>query len=293
MPRLTSASLIGLLALLAAGCEQLQPPDEGLPAWALENRPPADPANVIDAANLNELMLTVADPNQAVEYFRQALGREPDRLEFRRGYAKSLARAGKQAEASLVYRQLVADGLASTEDRLSYAETLAHANAWDEVAAQLAIIPEMPDSYRVAMLRAMMADQRSDWATADRYYEQARRLTPRPAGVLNNWGVSRMSRGDLPGAETTLMEAVSFDPRMFAAKNNLILARGLQGKFELPVVPMTETERAQLLHNLAVIALRKGKTDTARNLLVQAIEVSPSHFEAAVAKLEALGTKVN
>ncbi|MEM9050006.1 MAG: tetratricopeptide repeat protein [Pseudomonadota bacterium] len=277
MLRQISATLLGITLL--AGCDESSQTVE---------EDAVDPINVIDASNLNELMLTVANPDDAVSYFRNALAEDPERLEFRRGYARSLARAGEHAEATLVYRLLVEDGLANTDDRIGYAESLGRANAWDEVERQLAVLPDMPESYRMNMLRAMAADQRSDWPTADRYYEAARRLTPRPANVMNNWGVSKMSRGDFVAAETALFEAVTYDPKLFSAKNNLVISRGLQGKFKLPVIPMTEVERAQLLHNLAVIALRQGKENIGLGLLEEAVATHPQHFDAAITKLEAL-----
>ena len=46
--------------------------------------------NVIDESNLNEVMLTVADPNEAVSYFQRASAANPDRIDLRRGLAKSL-----------------------------------------------------------------------------------------------------------------------------------------------------------------------------------------------------------
>ncbi|GIX13973.1 MAG: hypothetical protein KatS3mg118_1932 [Paracoccaceae bacterium] len=277
LPPLRALLLLGLVPV-ATGCDQMATPGDA----------PTAPLNVVDASNLNELMLTVADPEQAVAYFRNALAAEPDRVEFRRGYARALQRADQHAEAALVYAKLIEDGLANTEDRIGYAEALARNNAWEEVEAQLAQLPEMPSSYRMNMLRAMAADQRGDWAAADRYYEAARRLTPRPARALNNWGVSKMSRGDLEAAEKAFLDAVTYDPKLFSAKNNLVIARGLQGKFTLPVIPMTEEEKAQLLHNLALIALRQGKEEVARSLLAEAVATHPRHFEAAVSKLAAL-----
>lgn len=273
-----------LAAPLLAGCDETMQAED-------QQADPA-PLNVIDASNLNELMLTVADPQEAVDYFRNALASDPGRLEFRRGYARALTRAGQHAEASLVYRQLVDDGLANTEDRIGFAESLTRVNAWDEVEAQLALLPDMPQSYRMNMLRAMAADQRADWETADRHYEAARRLTTRPANVLNNWGVSKMSRGDMVAAEDALIEAVTYDPKLFSAKNNLVIARGLQGKYRLPVIPMNEEEKAQLLHNLAIIALRQDKQEIGRGLLEEAVATHPRHFDAAVRKLEALNTRV-
>ena len=51
--------------------------------------------NVIDESNLNDIMLTVADPNEAVNYFKGASEQEPDRVDFQRGLAASLIRANR------------------------------------------------------------------------------------------------------------------------------------------------------------------------------------------------------
>lgn len=246
------------------------------------------PVDVIDATNLGGLMLSVADPEESVTYFRSALAKDPGRTDFKRGLAISLARTGRSAEAAAAYRTLVADPGATAEDRLGYAETLARNNDWTEVDAQLAGLSTQGGGYRLTLLRAMRADQAQQWDAADRDYAAARALAAQPAPVLNNWGVSRMSRGDYPGAEQAFSEAIVFDPSLFGAKNNLAIVRGLQGKFTLPVVPLTEEERAILLHNLALVALRRNEVALARGLLEEAVATHPRHFEPAVAKLAAL-----
>ena len=55
---------------------------------------------------------------------------------------------------------------------------------------------------------------------------------------------------------------------------------------------MTQTERAQLMHTLALAAIKQGDVVTGRGLLQQAIETHPQHFEAAVRSLEALDANV-
>jgi len=75
---------------------------------------------------------------------------------------------------------------------------------------------------------------------------------------------------------------------LFTAKNNLVLARSAQRKYDLPVVPMTQIERAQLLHTAALSAIKQGDVQTGKSLLSQAIETHPQHFDAAVRSLEAL-----
>lgn len=83
-------------------------------------------------------------------------------------------------------------------------------------------------------------------------------------------------------------QAITQDSSLFTAKNNLILARGAQGKYSLPVVPMDQTERAQLLHTLALSAIKRGDVETSKGLLKDAIETHPQHFEEAVRALRAL-----
>ena len=113
-------------------------------------------------------------------------------------------------------------------------------------------------------------------------------LTTRPAGVLNNWGYSKLTRGDFGEAERLFSEAIRQDNTLFTAKNNMVLARGAQRNYTLPVIPMVQTERAQLLHTLALSAIKQGDTQTGKALLREAIETHPQYFEAAVRSLDAL-----
>jgi predicted Zn-dependent protease len=44
-------------------------------------------------------MLNAASPDEAVAYFQRTLSEQPDRIDMKRGLAKSLVRAGRAAEA--------------------------------------------------------------------------------------------------------------------------------------------------------------------------------------------------
>jgi hypothetical protein len=68
----------------------------------------------------------------------------------------------------------------------------------------------------------------------------------------------------------------------------MALARAAQRNYDLPIVPMTQSERAQLLYTLALGAIKQGDVTIGKSLLRQAIDTSPQHFEAAVRSLEAL-----
>lgn len=249
--------------------------------------------NVIDESNLNDVMMTVADPGEAVDYFTRTLQQNPDRIDLMRGLARSLVRAQKPTEAAQVWRQAVAHPEATSEDRVMLADALIRSNQWPEAKAELNQIPPTHESFDRYRLEAMVADSDKNWKKADSFYEIAAGLTTTPSGVLNNWGFSKLTRGDASGAEKLFTEALTYDPSLFTAKNNLVLARAAQRKYDLPVLRMTQTERAELLYSMALAAIKQGDVSVGKGLLNQAIETHPQHFEAAARSLEALDANVN
>lgn len=248
--------------------------------------------DVIDENDLNDIMLTLADSEAAVEYYRRALGREPDRVDLRRGYALSLARDGQFAEAQLVFEDVVAQGGAEPSDLVEYARALAMLEDFEGADRALNRLPGTYRNAREEQLRGMIADHRRDWSAADAHYDAARKLTAQPAPIYNNIGVSKMARGDMKGAETAFREALIHDPRMFEAKNNLALSYALQREYRLPVISLSEEERAILLHNIALVALRQGDEQVALGLLQQSVKVHPRRWAPAADKLATLEGRV-
>lgn len=244
--------------------------------------------NVIDASDLNDLMLNFADPDEAVTYFRTASAANPERIDFRRGHAKALMKARRYDEATVIQAKLVASGSVTNEDRVDYADALFRTSQWEKAKAQLDTIPPTYETYDRYRLEAMVADSAKDWTRADSFYETARGLTTRPAPILNNWGISNMARGKYDRAEELFLEAITYDDNLFNPKNNLVIARGKQGNYRLPVFRMTESQRAVLLYNLGLEAVRNGDIDVAKGLFAEAIDTHPQHFEAAVSALAEL-----
>jgi Flp pilus assembly protein TadD len=246
--------------------------------------------NVIDESGLNDVMMTAADPAEAVAYFTRASSENPDRIDLRRGLASSLIRAGRNTEAVSAWENVAAHPDAGNEDRVDLAGSYIRTNQWDRARAMLDSIPPTYETFERYRLEAMAADAAQDWARADSYYETAAGLTTTPAGVLNNWGYSKLTRGDYSAAERLFTDALRHEPEMFTAKNNLVLARGAQRNYDLPVIPMTQAERAQLLYTLALAAIKQNDLTMGRGLLEDAVETSPTHFEEASRALDALGT---
>ncbi len=248
--------------------------------------------NVIDETNLNDVMLTVGDPDEAVGYFQHALSIEPDRVDLQRGLAKSLVRAGKADQAARVWGEIAQRPDASNDDKLALADALIRAGDWARAGEQLNQIPPTVESFDRYRLEAMVADSKKDWKRADSFYETAVGLTTQPAHTLNNWGYSKLTRGDYKGAEKLFAEALAYDSTMFTAKNNLVLARGAQRKYDMPVLTMSQTERAQLLYTLGLTAVKQGDLTMGRTLLEEAVQTHPQYFDEAARALKALDANV-
>lgn len=272
------------LAIAVSGCAALQGGNEV--ERALKS------TNVVDESNLNDVMLTVADPNEAVDYFRRSLTNDPDRIDFQRGLAQSLIRAKRPREAMEAWKLVVKHEEATLEDQVDLADAYIRNGEWSEAEAQLNKVPPTHETFKRYRLEAMVADSNRAWDKSDSFYETAVGLTTKPSGVLNNWGYSKLTRGDFAEAERLFIDAIKQDPTLFTAKNNLVLARGAQRKYDLPVVQMSQIERAQLLHTLGLSAIKQGDITTGKGLLREAIDTHPQHFEAAVRSLRALEANV-
>jgi Flp pilus assembly protein TadD len=241
-----------------------------------------------DEAQLNQIMMAVADPDEAITYFRKTEAEHPDQIEPQRGLAKALIRARRNTEAVAAWEKVAYHRDSTNADRVAYADALIRVGDWKKAEAVLDDIPPTYETFDRYKLEAMIADSKKEWKKADAFYETAVDLTTQPSGVLNNWGFSKMTRGDYRGAERLFVESISYDPKLFAAKNNLVLARGAQRDYQLPVIEMTQAERAHLYYTLALTAIKQGDIGIGKGLLQDAIETSPQYFEEAVRALDAL-----
>tara|TARA_R110002110_G_scaffold152033_32_gene344593 strand:+ start:3379 stop:4218 length:840 start_codon:yes stop_codon:yes gene_type:complete len=244
--------------------------------------------NVVDETNLSDVMLTVADPNEAVSYFARSLKQSPDRIDFQRGLASSLIRAKRVTEGVAEWEKVTKMPEATQDDSVEYADALIRSGNWARAEKVLDKIPPTHETFKRYRLEALVADSQQDWKKADSFYEIAIGLTTTPASVMNNWGYSKLTRGSYADAERLFSDAIRQDPTLFTAKNNLVLARSAQRDYSLPVIPMDQTERAQLLHTMALSAIKQGDVETGKGLLREAIDTHPQHFEAAVRSLRAL-----
>ena len=276
------AALIGLVALGACG---------GTRDGEAEVQRALQDIDAIEEAGLADVMLTVGDPEEAVAFFAREAAEDPDAIEPQRGLARSLIRAGRASEGVAAWSRVAAHPEASWDDRVELAGAQIRTDDWAGARATLDSIPPTHETFERYRLEAMVADAAEDWGRADSFYEIAAGLTTTPAGVLNNWGFSKLTRGDYAAAERLFVDALRQEPGLFTAKNNLVMARGAQRNYDLPVIPMTQEERAQLLYTLALTAIKQSDVTIGRGLLREAVDTHPRHFEEAARALEALETE--
>ena len=119
------------VSLFLSGCEtqKEQNVDEALAS-----------INVIDESNLNDLMLTSSDPEEAVAYFRRAVGEKPGRVDLKRGLAKSLIRAKKPVEAAKILTEITQGPGGTSEDRVLLADALIRSNEWKRAETELGYV---------------------------------------------------------------------------------------------------------------------------------------------------------
>ncbi|MCL6285345.1 tetratricopeptide repeat protein [Ruegeria sp. 2012CJ41-6] len=244
--------------------------------------------NVIDETGINDVMLTVGDPNEAVTYFQRATKTAPDRIDLQRGLAMSLVRAKRNTEGVSAWTKVVGMEGANEADSVELADAYIRNGDWKKAEETLDKVPPTHETFKRYRLEAMIADSNKEWKRADSFYETAVGLTTKPAAVTNNWGYSKLTRGQYAEAEKLFGEAIRQDRTLFTAKNNLVLARGAQGNYTLPVVPMNQVERAQLLHTMALTAIKQGDVTKGKTLLRDAVKTHPQHFEEAINSLRAL-----
>ncbi|MDE3079965.1 MAG: tetratricopeptide repeat protein [Paracoccaceae bacterium] len=280
-PGMLSLCLLG--AVLLSGCAQDQ----------AKIKAEVAKISAKDEASLDAIELNVADPTEAVAYFRKSVANHPERTASKRYLAMSLVRAKQPVEAVKVWQEVVKASDSTMDDRVNYADALLRAGKWAEAGKVLSAIPPTHETYDRYRLEAMIADSKREWRKADSFYETAAGMTTTPAPIYNNWGFSKLSRHDYAGAERLFRTALQYDPTMYVAKNNLVIARGMQRKYDLPVIQMTQTERAHLLYTLALTAIKQDDIATGKALLEQAIATNPEYFEAAQRSLDALTANVS
>jgi Flp pilus assembly protein TadD len=214
---LASASLLAVIAAVAAGCQTISPSAETTGTLP----PAAAAASPSDAAWRRDL------DGYGAQYHA-----DPTKVDVALHYAQALRATGQRAQAVAVLERL---SMQNPHDRNvlgEYGRALAEAGDYEQALDVLgrAHSPDQPD-WHVLSAQGAVLDQLGRHAEAQRYYQTALKIVPDEPTVLSNLGLSYALSKDLPNAEATLRRAAehrSVDPRV---RQNLALVVGLQGRF--------------------------------------------------------------
>lgn len=221
----------------------------------------ASPDDAEAHVGLGEALLLLRDYEAALEHSLKTVALAGDRPDLQ-------ARALHTAGLSL----LLTDRAKEAEEKLEAA-----------VAAE-------PASWRAWNALARARDARRAWDDAAAGYQRALALAPDEAAVLNNYGLSRLSAGDLDEAAGLFSRALQASPDLAPAETNLRLALALQGQYDQSLAGVAAEDRPAALNNAGYAALLRGDYAKSRMLLLQAIELSPSFYAPAWSNLQFLGS---
>jgi Flp pilus assembly protein TadD len=144
-------------------------------------------------------------------------------------------------------------------------------------------------SWRAWNALGVVADLRSDWASADDCYDHAARLAPDEVEPVNNRGWSLLLRGRWKDARDSFERAAAMDSKSARIANNLELARtALDTRLPQRRAGESDSEWAGRLNDAGVAAAILGDRDRAAAAFTEAVRARGTWYARAANNLEAL-----
>ncbi|MBS0240757.1 MAG: tetratricopeptide repeat protein [Proteobacteria bacterium] len=213
------------LAVNLAGCAQMPNFDLGLNLGASDEPKVSNISTSATTAN------TQADLEKATAYWGEENAKKPHDAKAAVNYAKNLKALGRKPQALSVL-QAAYNFNSNDRDLLSEYGRLALELGQVSTAGQLlekADDPAKPD-WRIISARGTVLAKQNRFSEAIPLYEQASKLAPNQASIINNLAMAYVMNGQAARGKELLREALakgSDDPRI---KQNIELVMSLQGK---------------------------------------------------------------
>ena len=191
--------------------------------------------------------------------------------------AESLRQLGQHEQAATVAQQVLVTQPENLDAMLEFGRAhIARGQAFYGIAALEQARTLAPNDWRPLSLLGVAYQQvrRADDARA--VWNEALRLSPDNAEVMNNAAMAQMTGGDPAGAETLLRRAVAQPGASLQMRLNLAMALGLQGRIpeaeqiirrDLP--PEAAERNLQWLRNQVRPTTAAAETDTSSPALVR------------------------
>lgn len=278
---------IGLLAFSCYACAGTASPQYAASPVEIE---PIVKSSSADSLARADAARDAGAYGEAIAGYRTVLSAEPGEPAALFGLAESLRKSGDPDSAVPTYLKIVSD----EAWRLKSLEGLgfAHIALGDPASARETFdiaLNENPAAWRASLGKAQLADLDRDWLGADAAYEQALDASDNPSLVLNNYGVSKLSRNEPRAAENLFQRALEINPASERTRINLEIAQAVIN----PTIDQLGTKadprkRAQRLNNRGYVAMLQRRFTEAETLFRQAIEAHPAFYPAAYENLQML-----
>lgn len=147
----------------------------------------------------------------------------------------------------------------------------------EAIDAYLQVRKHAPNKPGVAHALAVLYDRSGMTDAASREYQAALQESPSDANLHCDYGYFLYSTGESERAEASLREALRLQPDHQQATINLALVIGSQGGYDEAHALFTKAiGPAAALHNVGMLRLRAGDTETAKTMLAEAKRRDPS-----------------
>lgn len=219
----------GLLALLPlTGCMTAAPPTTQELAVIDKATSPLLPASTAERAMADKQDVLTQAKFWATEY-----DKNPNEYEAALKYARVLRGIGSSPRAAEVAQQALTLKQGDVDLTLIYAQASLDAGKAEDAAYALARAEANGQSdWRLMSIIGVTMDTLDQHPQAQDYYRKALALSPDNPKILSNLAMSYILQGKPALAEQTLRQAASLPGADSRITQNLIVALGVQGKFD-------------------------------------------------------------
>jgi Flp pilus assembly protein TadD len=224
----TLRASVAFTALVLSACAVAPPPTKQELAMVDQASQPLLPATRAerDQADQKDLL------NQA-KFWNTEYEKNPNDYETALKYSRVLRAIGSAPRSSEIAAQALTMKPADVELTLVFAQDSLDQGKPEDAATALARAEAAgQNDWRMLSIIGVTMDTLDQHKPAQDYYKRALSLSPDNPKILSNLGLSYLLDGNAGLGEETLRHAVSLPEADSRVKQNLVLALGVQGKFD-------------------------------------------------------------
>jgi len=258
---------ISAVALIAATPALAWPFGKKAPATQspTTNTAPAPMETVRKASSADVQQALRSDPLTQAAFFANQFDRDPTDAQMGLYLSNALRALGRNAEAADTAHKVLLFQPNNVEVLTAAARAhIADNNAFYAVDPLQRIIELKPNTWQTYSLLGVAYDQIKRQDEAQTAWATALKLSPNNPDVLTNMAMSKVTKGDLAGAEPLLRTAVAQKSASMQVRQNLALVLGLEGNMaEAEKLLRQDLPPEQVEANLAWLQQNQGRAATA------------------------------